>query len=205
MHCRSEAGKDPMLTGRDLALRFFPLCVLLWPGASLAEVRPLLGVGFNQGDDELTIPHLTVLGNGESIYANGGAYVQAGALFYREPSRQYGVRVTAGYQYDRSGGTNGGATFHTVPIEVLPFREFERASFGVGLAYHVEPRFKATGQISNLDQRFDDALGIVMQAEWRLHDRFSVGLRYSLIEYHAASQSVEIKGNTAGVVFSLIR
>jgi hypothetical protein len=190
---------------RNRILRWMMLPVLLFPPAALAEVRPLLGIGFNQGDDELTIPHLTVLGQGESIYANGGAYVQAGALFYRESPRQYGVRATIGYQYDNSDASNSSATYYVVPIELIPFWELQRARYGVGLAYHVEPRFKATGDIRHLDQRFDDALGIVMQAEWRLHDRFSVGLRYTLIEYHAASQETEIEGNTAGVVFSLSR
>lgn len=158
-------------------------------GAQAAEIRPLLKAGADFGGDTMATVTFDD-GDTQKIRGNQGFYVGGGvAIIDAERSMEY--HLTAAFKFYFVDADNGDVEWTRVPLEALAFYRFERVRLGGGLTYHVNPRIEGSGFATPLDIKFKNALGVVLQADWRATETLGLGVRYTFLEYEA-------KGNFTG-------
>lgn len=170
--------------------------------AHAAEIRPLLKAGFDVGGDTIVTAVFTN-GDREEVKANEGFYLGGGAAFIDDP-RNLEYHLTIAYKFAVINASNGDIEWTRFPVEALAFYRFPRVRLGGGLAYHVNPRLDGSGVVGGLDIKFKNALGLILQADWRITDKIALGGRFTMLEYDAkAPASGTAKSNGVGVAFSI--
>jgi len=182
---------------RVLALIFAVAAPL---GSQAAEVRPVIKGGVDFGGE--TIATATFSGGStESIKANEGAYVGGGVSIILD-SKNVEIETTLSVKYTSITASNGDITWTRYPLEVLAFYRMPKFRLGGGLTYHLSPKLKASGAAGNFNVNVDDALGLVLQADYLFTPKFSVGARYTILEYKA--NGVPAKSDGVGITIGFI-
>ena len=167
----------------------------------------MLKVGFDFGGDTLATVRFTD-GSTQSIKGNQGYYFGAGASILLTDSKDVEVEGTVSYKEDSVTASNGEVIFSRVPIDVLAFYRFpEHFRVGGGLTYHVNPKLTGSGVVGNVNIGFDNALGLVLQAEYLLPPwsprtpKMSIGVRFTMLDYE--TNGATVKSNGVGATFSI--
>src|SRR5262249_14737295 len=130
------------------------------------------------------------------LYLGGGVAVINSA-------RDWEFDLTLAYKFKMIDASNGDVTFSRWPLEALAFYRFQKARIGGGLTYHFSPKLEGNGVASNLDLMLKDALGGVLQADWRISENVAAGVRYTFLEYEAkAPFTGTAKADGVGLTFS---
>jgi Outer membrane protein beta-barrel domain len=171
-------------------------------GAQAADFRPLIKAGFDLGGDTLVTAQF-LDGSSKKIEANEGAYLGGGvAIINRAKDWEY--HLTLAYKYALIDADNGDVEWTRIPLEALAFYRFQRVRVGGGLAYHLSPELDGSGAASNVDVKFKDALGAIVQVDWRITEKIALGGRYTALKYEAKSPaSGSAKTNGIGLAFSM--
>jgi hypothetical protein len=179
--------------------RILLVLALAWPAHVLAaDVRPFVKAGYDFGGDKLAEVTFTD-GDTESIRANEGFYFGGGASIVTDAGTQE-IELSIAYKVGSVNGSNGDVEFRRFPLEALWFYRFEKVRLGGGLTYHLNPELDGSGVVGGgLDAKFDDALGLVLQADYRFGEKLTVALRYTSIEYQVSGTSAKAKSNGIGV------
>jgi len=177
-----------------------------------AEVRPLIKAGFNFGGETVVSVSVSGAAGGstKSIRANEGIFVGGGASILMD-SKAFEVEVSASYKFATIGAQNGHIDWTVVPLDALVFYRLPYFRLGGGLTYHLGPTLKGSAELSDLNAKYNDALGFVLQADYALGDQFNFGLRYTSVDYKAksiqtnplATPATNAKTNGIGIVFSM--
>ena len=167
---------------------FLAGAVLLAAGAAqAADVRPFVKAGADFGGDTL-VTVVFVDGERESIKANEGFYAGGGVSIRNEAKTLEG-EVSIAYKFNAITASNGDVDWTMMPLEALLFYRLPQWRLGGGLTYHMNPKLKGSGVVGGLDVKFDDALGMVLQADYLIGQSMAVGVRYTNVKY-------EVQGGT---------
>jgi len=175
------------------------------PVASHAfEIRPMFKAGADFGGDTLVTVVFTD-GSRERIKANDGFSLGGGAVIVPD-TLDVEIEVSLAYKFDFIVAKNGDVDWTRFPFEVLVFHTRPELPFrvGGGLTYHLSPKVDGSGAARNVNINFDDALGFVLQGEYRIAGRINLnaGLRYTSVTYKASGLG-SAKSNGLGLTFSL--
>lgn len=166
--------------------------------ADAAEVKPFLKAGIDLGGDRIVDVVFTD-GSRDSIKANEGFYFGGGASIVNDAGT-IEVELSVSYKTAAVTGDNGDVDFGRFPLEALIFYRLEKFRLGGGLTYHVDPNVDGSGILSSVNLDFDNALGLVLQGDYRFGEHFTLGLRYTSIKYEASAPfSGSVKGNGLGI------
>ena len=192
------------MTGRIVLKSFTKLALAIAAAAPLGshavDVRPVLKSGIDFGGE--TIASATFSnGSTETIKANDGFYVGGGASFLLD-SKDVEIETTLSIKYDSINASNGDITWTRYPLEVLAFYRMPKFRLGGGLTYHISPKLKASGAAGNFNVKVDDAAGVVLQADYLLTRKLTLGGRYTILEYKA--NGVPAKSNGVGITFGFV-
>lgn len=157
-----------------------------------AEMRWLLKGGFDFGGDTL----VTVLfqdGSTDKIKANEGFYI-GGGIAYIFPDYNLETELSASWKYVGITASNGDVSFTRFPLEAMVFYPWAWGRVGAGLTYHVNPELSSSGVPGGLNVEFDNAVGAVIQAEYRPSDNLGFGLRYTALDYTIGGTDVKASG-----------
>lgn len=186
---------------RSLVTRPLLALALTVPVASHAmDVRPFLKAGYDFGGDTLVTAVFTD-GSSDTIKANEGLYIGGGASIVTD-SKRMEIELSLAYKFSIVSADNGDIEFTRLPLEALAFYRWDKVRLGGGLTYHINPELEGSGIATPLDVQFDDALGFVLQADYRLTDRMAIGLRYTNLKYEASGSSASAKSDGLGFTFS---
>jgi hypothetical protein len=167
-----------------------------------AEIRPMIKVGIDTGGDTL-ITQAFPGGEVKTIDANQGFYVGAGVSitnFYRNLE----LEVSLNFKYTTAYGDGGQVDWTRYPLDVLVFYRWARWRAGGGLTYHIGPSLKGEGNAADVNVKFDNALGFALQADYRITDYFTAGIRYTAIEYEtSASPATATKSSGIGITLGM--
>ena len=167
-----------------------------------ADFRPLIKAGIDVGGDALVTAVFTD-GETETIRANEGFYIGGGAVLI-DAARNFEVHLSLAYKVAVVNASNGDIEWTRFPLEALAFYRFPRVRVGGGLAYHISPRLEVSGVPGGQDVKFKNALGAVLQADWRITEKIAAGLRYTILEYDAKGAFTgSAKSNGFGLSFSM--
>ncbi len=168
--------------------------------ASAVETNFAYKAGLDTGGDTL-VTVTFVGGETEKIKANEGLFFGAGVSIVND-TKDIETEITLNYKIDEVTASNGDITFSRWPIDALVFYRLPAVRFGGGLTYHLNPDLSGSGVVSGLNAQFKDALGVLLQVDWRITDKLSLGARYTALDYEIEGVSGSIKSNGVGIVFS---
>jgi len=155
-------------------------------------------------------------GDTDRIRSGGGFMFEGGLLAALDTSTM--LRLTAGYEIDTTGRTNGESTFDRVRFDLMFLRNFGGHELGVGATAHTGVGYRCDiNSICSGDFEFDDALGYTIeyaltsldntafsgsQVESRLHPlrNARLGLRFTDIEYQPLSGVNTTNASTPGEI-----
>jgi len=203
------------MTGRLLLGSFTTLALVIAaavPAISDAvEVRPVFRSGLEFGGDNLVKVNTTGGSGSKSIDANDGVSVGGGASIATD-SKDIEAEVALSYKFAGIKATNGDIDWTVLPLDALVFYRLPKFRLGGGLTYHMSPKLKGSGVVSSLNATYKDALGVVLQADYRFTQKIALGLRYTNVNYKASSIQTSTfasvppssaKTNGIGLVFSM--
>jgi hypothetical protein len=170
--------------------------------ARATDVKPMLKIGADFGGDELVT---VVFTNGETrtIHANDGLFLGGGVSILND-ERDVEAEISLSFKFDTINASNGEVTWSRWPLDALLFYRLPSMRFGGGLTYHINPELKGSGVVGNIFDKFDNALGFVLQADYSISERHHIGLRYTGIEYKLNAPGLQstVKSNGFGLVFT---
>jgi outer membrane protein with beta-barrel domain len=167
-----------------------------------AEIHPMIKVGIDTGGDTL-ITLLFSDGSTETIKANQGFYVGGGVSIVNA-SRDLELEVSLSFKYTSAYGTKGEIDWTRYPLDALVFYRWTRMRLGGGLTYHLNPRLKGSGDVGGLNVMFDNAPGLALQADYRITDQFTAGVRYTAVEYETSSNpATATKSSGLGITLGM--
>lgn len=143
----------------------------------------MIEIGFDNGDTNKVTA-------GEGLYFAGGLGVSSG-------DGKYDGQVTLGWKYRGVSATNGDLDWTRYPLEALGYLNTNKIRLGGGVAYHLNPTLKGSGVLDGLEAKFDDALGFILEAQYRFNDSMLAGARMTMIDYKIEGES--IKGDSFGM------
>lgn len=187
------------------------------PGFSIPGTRPahfIFDIGYQAGGD--TIPSGT---SNSSIATNSDQSNRAGSGFWLmggaelSIAKHWALQTTFGYLFDRSGllghrqDKNGTSNFDRYPFEFLPLFSINKFQFGVGATYHIHAVANGGGAAQKII--FNDALGWVAEANYRVFKHSRIGLHYTNIHYNLKSNengmlptATSVDGSGLGIHFT---
>jgi outer membrane protein with beta-barrel domain len=170
------------------------------PAASLAaDVKPLFKAGADFGGDKI-VTVLFASGSSDSIKANEGLYIGGGAVI-ATGVQDLEVEVSLAYKFTSITASNGDVTWSRFPLEALVFYRFPQFRVGGGPTYHMNPKLKGSGVVGGLNVNVDDAFGVVLQADYLLTPKITLGGRYTILDYKANGVSANSDG--VGITFGI--
>lgn len=185
--------------------------LLLALGAAVAtasqavDVRPMAKLGIDFGGDTLATVVFTN-GTTESIKSNEGIFIGGGMAILNE-ARDIEAEFSLTYKFALIAANNGDLEWTRVPLDALVFYRMPRFRVGGGLTYHFSPKVSGNGAASNVNLKFDDALGFILQADWLIMDKKSLsmalGVRYTNIEYKLQRTSTSTSSEGLGITYSV--
>lgn len=170
--------------------------------AQAADVRPLIKTGLDFGGETM-VNVLFANGETQKVRGNEGFYLGGGAAIIND-AKDWEYHITLAYKMAFIDAENGDVDWTRIPFEALAFYRLQRVRFGGGLTYHLNPRLEGSGVVGGLDVKFKNALGVVLQVDWRITENIALGGRFTAIEYEAKSGGVgTAEANGVGVAFSM--
>lgn len=169
--------------------------------AQAADVRPIVKAGIDTGGDTMVTANF-IGGGSETVKANEGVFV-GGGMSWVNDTKDIEVEVAITYKVAVINADNGDIDWTRLPIDALVFYRTTNFRFGGGLTYHINPKLEGSGVSNNINVNFDDALGVILQADWRITQKINLGLRYTAVEYKADGFSGSAKTDGVGLAFSM--
>lgn len=150
-------------------------------GAHAGDIRPVMRMSAEFGGDTLVDVSFTD-GTQDRLESNRLLALGGGASWINDAGNLE-VEVTLAYKFTTVEGTNGSVEFVRYPLDALVFYRAQQFRVGAGVTYHLKPQVKGTGVAEDIQGKFDNALGAIVQADWLFTEHVSVGVRYTFLDY----------------------
>ena len=177
------------------------------------SLKPILQMGYDLGGTTLaTVEHDDYYNSSiNKVRAGQGLGFDVGAVV---DSPNLELQFLVGYRFDNENASNGDVRWDVIPFTALAMFKSNRWKFGGGLTYHLNPAldgsFKGYDEKGDyfhdkVDDEYENALGSIVQMQYRLTNNFSMGLKGTFIEYKLKKDNtITAKGNSIGFNFSYI-
>lgn len=139
------------------------------------------------------------LGGTDSVYAGKGVFADVGVLHDFADS-DWAFKGTVGIHDGFSSGFGSDINFKRYPVDLVALYNYGNQHFGGGLTYHANPKFNGNGHVPDLT--FKDALGVVLEYQYRIF-----GVRYTNIRYKVEGPCTgrcSFDGSTLGFFFNFV-
>ena len=169
--------------------------------ACMAADGMLLQAGLHFGGDDLLNVRFT---NGDTEKLKAGELISLSAGVALGLSEKLETRLLFGIKLDAVDADNGDASFTRLPLDaLLMYRLGERVSLGGGATYHLDPTLEYDGPSTSFDVNYDDALGLVLQAEYDFEGQGYMALKFTSIDYEVDGISGDASGNSVGIILGM--
>jgi len=169
--------------------------------AHAADIRPRVKLGVDWGGNPIVVAEFTN-GDTETIGAHEGFYLGGGVAILPEGTNLE-VDLSVAFKFATIEARNGDIEWTRWPVEALVFYRSPRWRVGGGPVYHLAPTLDGDGVAGDLKVRFKNALGAVLQADWRIYEGLSLGARYTFLRYDAKDPAEPgARSNGWGIAFS---
>lgn len=165
-----------------------------------APIRFLAGFGMTYGGDTLvTVPYTD--GTTDNITAGGLFHFYAGGEY--RASDRVALQATLGYHSHRTNGSDGSVRFDRVPVDLLAMVNVTpNVRIGGGAQIVLSPQLKGTGVVSNVNVKFKNTVGGVVEGEYVFAQSLGLKLRYVAENFRPKNGGETQSGNHVGVMLS---
>ncbi len=171
------------------------------PAAQALDTTFHYKAGYDTGGDTLVIVVFTN-GDRQNIKANRGLFFGGGVSIVND-AKDIETELALTYKVDDIVASNGDVTWSRWPIDALMFFRTSSVRVGGGLTYHLNPDLSGSGVASGLNVNFKNSLGYILQADWRITEKLSLGARYTILDYElSGTTNSKVGSNGLGIVFS---
>jgi hypothetical protein len=170
-----------------LSLLAFFMASVASTEASALVAKPLIDMTLGFGGDNLKTEGLSSNTNcfaGNQIGLAVGGWLE---LSHTSPE-VFELQSTIGILWGSGGdGQKSTLEFAHYPVELISFYHDLRRNFrlGYGLSYQFGNRLSGEGVDQNVASTFDNALGLILGADWFGAGGIGAGVRYNNIRYHS--------------------
>lgn len=174
-------------------------------GAQAAEgdapFRFLVGAGLTFGGDTLAT---VTFSNGGTEDIKGGGFVQLYAGGEYRLGDLVSLQGTIGYHVDdTSAASNGSVRFTRVPVDLLAlYRLNDKVRLGAGVQFVNGPELKGSGVASNINLKFKNTTGAILEGEYLFAPKISGKLRYVAEKFEPEAGGAKSSGNHLGLMFN---
>ena len=165
-----------------------------------APLRFLVGGGVTYGGDALLSVQSRDYDN-KDLKAGGLGEVYGG--FEYRLSDKFSFQNTIGYHVNYTKADGGKIRFTRIPIDLLAvYAIAPNMRIGAGAQLVAKPELKGTGWASGAGQKYDNAVGLVVEGEYLFTPHMGLKLRYVKEEFKPDNGGAKVDGSHAGVLFS---
>lgn len=166
------------------------------------RLHVVLGGGLTFGGDTL----------GTFVYTNGSTdSIKAGELLLLHAGLDYrlseevSLQGTLGIHTDTTKkASNGEVTFSRFPLDLLAYYHVSDAfRIGGGTRIVFGSKLKGTGIAANVNDSFDNSIGVVIEAEYMAIPMLGIKLRHVTEKFRPAGSSFNIDSSHFGVLVNL--
>lgn len=184
---------------KTIALVALSLAVSLPAFAAKNKDKGFAFVGAGLTGGGKTLPTVDNSDGTSSSMKSGGLVALYGGYEYR-----FGFGLTVqgniGYHYHKKTAAGGDLAFKRYPLEMLVYYDLaERFRMGGGLRYVMNPRLSGDGTPAARDVRFDNAPGVVLEAEYFYVPSASVKVRAVTERYKVQDTSTSVTSTHGGI------
>lgn len=178
------------------------------------DLKPMLQIGYDFGGKTLATVEQFDYFSGYDIArvrAGEGLSLEVGATIEND-NKDFEFQFLVGYKFDQESAENGSVTWDIIPFTALALMKKDKWKFGGGLTYHLNPEisgnfsgFNRNNNFFNdsIDDQYENALGGVVQVQYKVSDSTAIGVRGTFMEYTLKrNPSVVASGNSIGINFS---
>jgi hypothetical protein len=175
-------------------------CAIHISQAAALDVKGNFKIGYDGGGDALVTVVFTD-GTRENIKSNEGFYLGGGVSLITD-DKSVETEISLSYKFEEITASNGDVTWSRLPLDVLAFYRWSKVRAGAGATYHINPELDGSGVASGLNGSFENSLGFVIQADWRITENMNLGARYTMLDYEVSGSNTKVDATGIGVVFS---
>ncbi len=170
---------------------------LLTPQSVSADTIIEMGVHF--GGDELIYESYD---NGDKDTMKAGELFSFGFGRLYQLSSSWETQLTFGIKSDAKYDQDVNISWVRYPLNGLIFYRMTGIRVGMGVTYHLSPNLQGSGHAGNIGEKYNNALGGLMEIDFIKNKRFLWGIRLTLIEYESKKDSHVVDGSS--IVFLII-
>lgn len=166
-----------------------------------AYARALVELGVHTGGDELTLVDDT-----NTVIES----TKAGALYSLALGGTLAItdnietQFSIGIKSDSNFTTDSEASWVRYPVNGMLFYYSEDFRLGLGATVHVYPKYKVSGATKNASSSYKDAIGGLLEIDYRVTGQLHMGLRYTNIQYVREDDGRRFDGSSIGVLLILL-
>lgn len=168
---------------------------------SSAYAQFLFEIGVHTGGDEITLVddsnaviESTKAGSLYSLELGGTIAVTDNT----EAQISFGIKSDANYSKDNE------ASWVRYPLNGMYFYHTEKFRLGLGATVHFTPKYKVSGTTKNASSTYKNAIGGLLEVDYRLSEQVHMGLRYTNIQYVREDDDRRFDGNSIGLMLLLL-
>jgi opacity protein-like surface antigen len=163
--------------------------------------RFVVGAGLTFGGDNLVSVPFTD-GSTEDINAGGFFHLYGGGEYAFNDA--VAIKATVGYHVDDTkAASNGSVRFSRVPVDIVGlYRVNEKFRVGAGVQIVNGPELKGSGVASNINAKFKNATGTIIEGEYFFAPKMSGSIRYVSEKFEPKSGGSKVDGSHIGVMFN---
>ena len=161
----------------------------------LARADTIVELGIHFGGDEVIYQQ----------YENGDKdTIKAGELFSFDFGRLYQLsttwetQLTFGIKSDAKYDQDIEVSWVRYPLNGLMFYRMSNVRVGMGATYHFSPQLKGSGHARNVGEKYNDAVGGLLELDFIHSEKFLYGIRITVIEYESKKDGHVVDGNSIG-------
>lgn len=175
------------------------------PPVAKRPVNPYLAFGHDFGFTKL-LEATYSNGNKETLRANGGLILSAGATFLQLHDGMASTRATLGLKYDGLHARNGAVTYLAFPVEVVEQLNTGPVRLAGGLSLALGPRLSGSGVASSIGTHFEPSVGLLLEARYVFGmagargEGMGIGPRFLWQRLRDRASGVAVDANALGLV-----
>lgn len=145
------------------------------------SLRPMLMGGISIGGDH--VGDLDSINTTKDTVKSGGGWFFGGGFRYTAPGENLAFQTNLSVHYNSDENSDGKSRISRFPLDFLLLYNFKNQSIGGGITYHISPEAQVKVNNDTVTRRIEDAIGFIVEYDYRINDKYMVGARITSIEY----------------------
>ena len=162
------------------------------------SLLPILMGGISLGGDHIS--DLDGIQTENDTVKAGGAWFLGGGFHYTLPGLNLAFQSTFSLHYNGDDHTEGKSRIVRFPLDFLLQYTMGKQYLGAGITYHLSPEARNTDHSFKTTVKLKDAIGLLLEYDYRITERFAVGTRLTKISYKQEEGDSDIDGSNIAFV-----